>query len=46
MPALINKKSVKRENTPTNESVKSNYGEWGRRNEKLDEQVRKSFTRP
>ena len=45
MPVLINKKIIKKEDTDAKDSVKSNYGEWGRRNEKLDEKVRKSFTR-
>ncbi|MDD1689789.1 MAG: hypothetical protein LUQ66_03925 [Methanoregula sp.] len=45
MPILINKKNIKQEDTNTKDPVKTNYGEWGRRNEKLDEKVRKSFTR-
>jgi hypothetical protein len=44
MPSLTNKKIIK-QNTNTKEPIKTGYGEWGRRNDKLDEKVRKSFTR-
>jgi hypothetical protein len=45
MLATINKKIIKRDDTPTKDQTKTNYGEWGRWNEKLNEKVRKSFTR-
>jgi hypothetical protein len=45
MAVLINKKNVKQDDTCKKEPIDTNYGVWGRRNKKLDEKVRKSFTR-